>query len=75
MNADEHAVLGDGEILLDEVRALLDRQPVGRERVLRRVGGCAAVRDQSLLHATCAARAQGRPAERETDQKQEASSP
>ena len=48
MDADEHAVLRDGKVLLHEVGALLDREPVRLERVLWRVRGGAAVRHQVL---------------------------
>ena len=49
VDADQDAVLRDGEILLDEVGPLLHRELVGLDRVLRRVGRCAAMRDQLLL--------------------------
>ena len=48
MQADEHAVARDGQILLDEVRALFERQPIGRQRVLGRVRRGAAMRDEQL---------------------------
>ena len=59
MDADEHAVLRDGEVLLDEVGALLDGEAVGLERVFGRVGGGAAVRDELLLRGR---RSAGAPA-------------
>ena len=49
VDADEHAVLRDGKVLLHEVGALLwNREPVHRKRVLWRVHGGAAVRHQVL---------------------------
>ena len=71
VDADEHAVFRDGEILLDEVRALLDREPVGIERVLRRVGGRAPVRHQLLLHGGAAVAGQAGVAKGETDHDEE----
>ena len=65
MDADQHAVLRDGEILLDEVGPLLDRQRYSRERVLGRIAGRAAVGHEdfrSLLH-----RRRGREARRERE--------
>ena len=42
---DQDAILGDDQIRLDHVRALLDRQAVRLERVLRTVAAGAAVAD------------------------------
>jgi hypothetical protein len=50
VDADEHAILRNRQVLLDEIGALLDRQPIGIERVLRRVRGGAPVRYQLFLH-------------------------
>jgi hypothetical protein len=38
-------ILGSNEIRLDEVRALLDSEFVGRQRVFRQVSRCAAMRN------------------------------
>ncbi len=48
MQAHEHEVFGDCQILLDVVGVLLQREPIGGQRVFRRVGGCAAMRHQFL---------------------------
>ena len=45
MHADEHTVAGQPDIALERVRAVLDRTPVGRKRVLRLVGGGTTVGD------------------------------
>jgi hypothetical protein len=44
MDADEHGVLRDREILFDEIGPLLDREAVGGERMFRGVRRRAAVK-------------------------------
>ena len=73
MDADEHAVLRDREVLLDEVRALLDRQPVCLQGVLWRVGGSATVCNDRLLHARPVTGVQRRLAECDTHHEKQAS--
>jgi len=48
VQADQHAVACEAEVLLDEVRALLEREPVAGQRMLGRIGGRAAVCDEDL---------------------------
>jgi hypothetical protein len=52
VQADEHEILGDREILLDVVGFLLQREPIGRQRVFRRVGRRTAVRDEIMMQKT-----------------------
>ena len=49
VQADELAVPGHAEVLLHEIGALFDGKPVRGERVLRRVRGRPAVRDERLV--------------------------
>jgi hypothetical protein len=46
VQADQDTVLGEREVLLDVIGALLEGQRVGGDRVLGRVGGRAAMRDE-----------------------------
>lgn len=49
VEADKLAVLRYLQILLDEIGALFDRQPVGLDRVFRRIRRRPTMRDQDLL--------------------------
>ncbi len=53
VKADEHAILRDLQVLLDEVRPLLDRQAVRRRRVLGRIRRGASMRDEDLAGLLC----------------------
>ena len=54
VDAHQHAVAGDGEILLDEIGALLERFRISRDRVLGGICRRPAVCDQLLLRALAA---------------------
>ena len=54
VKADQHAVLRHRQVLLDEVGALLQRQPVGCKRVFGRIRRRAAVRDVHLARLRAA---------------------
>lgn len=56
---DQHAILGQDEVGLDEVRALRHRQAVAAERMLRPLAGRAAISDEQ--------RRNGRPGGRLAD--------